>query len=99
MDRYCRPDTAEIRGYVCPITQVDSLFDRDTIPGAEPEQLMPLKVPMVILPGHTDNHATSCARFLEECILGANYWDVHLETQPPELIRHHILAFLLDNKK
>ena len=60
---------------------------------------MALKVPTVILPGHTDNHATSCARFLEECILGANCWDVHLETQPPELIRDQILAFLSYNKE
>ncbi len=43
-----------------------SLFDRDTIPGAEPEELMALKLPALILPGHTDNHATSSARYLEE---------------------------------
>ncbi len=60
---------------------------------------MALKVPTVILPGHTDNHATFCARFLVECNLGSNYWDVHLESQLPELIRDHILAFLLGNKK
>jgi hypothetical protein len=50
-----------------------SLFDRDTIPGAEPEELMALKFPALILPGHTDFHATSCARYLEECIPGAEY--------------------------
>jgi hypothetical protein len=71
-----------------------SLFDRDTIPGAEPEELMALKVPSVILPGHTENHGTSCARYLEECIPGSEYWDVHLESQDPVVIRDHILAFL-----
>jgi len=30
-----------------------SLFDRDTIPGAEPEELLALKLPALILPGHT----------------------------------------------
>jgi pimeloyl-ACP methyl ester carboxylesterase len=71
-----------------------SLFDRDTIPGAEPEELMALKLPALILPGHTDFHATSCARYLEECIPGADYWDVHLESQPPDRIQERILAFL-----
>jgi pimeloyl-ACP methyl ester carboxylesterase len=78
---------------------VDSLFDRDTIPGADPEELMALKVPAVILPGHTDNHATSCARFLEECIPGSQYWNVHLESQAPDRIRDHIHDFLLANNK
>jgi len=47
----------------------------------------------LILPGHTDFHATSCARYLEECIPGADYWDVHLESQPPDHIREPILDF------
>ena len=71
-----------------------SLFDRDTIAGAEPEELMALKVPAVILPGHTEAHGTSCARYLEECIPGAEYWDVQLESQDPLVIRDHILEFL-----
>jgi pimeloyl-ACP methyl ester carboxylesterase len=70
-----------------------SLFDRDTIPGAEPEELLALKLPTLILPGHTEAHATSCARYLEECIPGADYWDVHLESQSPDLIRGRILDF------
>ena len=61
---------------------------------AEPEELMALDVPALILPGHTDFHATSCARYLEECIPGAEYWDVHLESQPPDRIRDRILEFL-----
>jgi pimeloyl-ACP methyl ester carboxylesterase len=71
-----------------------SLFDRDTIPGAEPEELLALKLPALILPSPPDFHATSCGRYLEECIPGAHYWDVHLESQPPELIRDRILDFL-----
>ena len=72
----------------------NTLFDRDTIPGAEPEELMALKVSAIILPGHTTNHGTSCARYLEECIPDSQYWNVDLESQPPELIRDHILEFL-----
>ena len=75
-----------------------ALFDRDTIAGAEPEELAVFKMPALILPGHTDNHATSCARFLEECIPGAEYWDVHLESQPPDLIRDRILEFLSNHR-
>jgi pimeloyl-ACP methyl ester carboxylesterase len=71
-----------------------ALFDRDTIPDAEPEELLALKLPALILPGHTDFHATSCARYLEECISGADDWDVHLESQPPDHIRDRILDFL-----
>ena len=55
---------------------------------------MALKLPALVLPGHTDMHATSCARYLEECIPGAEYWDVHLESQSPDRIRDRILAFL-----
>jgi hypothetical protein len=70
-----------------------SRFDRDTIPGAEPEELLALKLPTLILPGHTDFHATSSARYLEECIPGADYWDMHLEAQAPDHIRDRILDF------
>jgi pimeloyl-ACP methyl ester carboxylesterase len=75
------------------LVSCQSLFDRDTIPGAEPEELLALKLPALILPGHTDFHATSCARYLEECLAGADYWDVHLESQPPDRIRDRILDF------
>jgi alpha/beta hydrolase fold len=73
---------------------LEAVVERDTIPGAEPEELMALKLPTLILPGHTDFHATSCARYLEECIPGAEYWDVHLESQSPDHIRDRILGFL-----
>jgi hypothetical protein len=55
---------------------------------------MALKLPTLILAGHTDFHATSCARYLEECIADSEYWDVHLESQPPDRIRDRILSFL-----
>ncbi len=57
------------------------------------------KEPAVILPGHIDNQATYCARFLEECILESKYWDVCMESRPPDLIRDGILEFLLAIKK
>ena len=53
-----------------------TLFDRDTAPGAEPEDLMQLKIPTLIVPGSDAAHATSAARYLQECIPGSDYWDV-----------------------
>jgi pimeloyl-ACP methyl ester carboxylesterase len=53
-----------------------ALFDRDTSPGAEPEDLLRLQIPALIVPGRDPSHATSAARYLEECLPKAEYWDV-----------------------
>ena len=45
-----------------------ALFDRDTSPGAEPEDLLRLDIPAFIVPGHDESHATSAARYFEECL-------------------------------
>ena len=58
-------------------TMERTLFDRDTAPGAEPEELMALKTPAVIIPGADDSHATSAARYLQECLNKPIYHDVH----------------------
>lgn len=50
-----------------------SLFDRDTAPGAEPEDLLRLDIPALIIPGRDAAHATSAARYLEECLPHAEY--------------------------
>ena len=71
-----------------------TLYDRDTAPGAEPEELMALKVPALIVPGHDPAHATSAARYLEECLPEAEYWDVAVEQQSPDAVRERILGFL-----
>ena len=48
----------------------------------------------LILPGHTDFHATSCARYLEECIPGSEYWDAPVDAQTEETSSTRILEFL-----
>ena len=53
-----------------------TLFDRDTAPGAEPEDLLRLDIPALVVPGHDAAHATSAARYLEECLPRSDYWDV-----------------------
>ncbi len=57
------------------------LIDRDTAPGAEPEDLLRLSVPTLIVPGSDASHAISAARYLQECIPGSDYWDAPVSRQ------------------
>jgi pimeloyl-ACP methyl ester carboxylesterase len=71
-----------------------TLFDRDTVPGAEPEQLMQLELAALVVPGQDASHATSAARYLEECLPRSEYWDVPVAEQTAETAPARILAFL-----
>jgi pimeloyl-ACP methyl ester carboxylesterase len=71
-----------------------TLYDRDTVPGAEPEDLMRLDVPALIVPGQDASHATSAARYLEECLPRAEYWDVPVAEQTAETAPKRVLSFL-----
>jgi pimeloyl-ACP methyl ester carboxylesterase len=71
-----------------------ALFDRDTSPGAEPEDLLKLEIPALIIPGRDESHATSAARYLEECLPKAQYWDVLPEGQTEASAPARLLAFL-----
>jgi pimeloyl-ACP methyl ester carboxylesterase len=70
------------------------LFDRDTAPGAEPEDLLGLGIPALIIPGHDASHATSAARYLEECLPRGEYWDVAVAEQTEERTSARLLEFL-----
>ncbi len=70
------------------------LFDRDTVPGAEPEDLLQLDIPALIVPGQDASHATSAARYLEECLPRAEYWDVPVSEQTEETASARLLRFL-----
>ena len=72
----------------------DALFDRDTAPGAKPEDLMRTEIPALIVPGHDAAHATSAARYLEECLPRSDYWDVAVERQAEEATNARVLEFL-----
>ncbi|HLK48634.1 MAG TPA: alpha/beta hydrolase [Bryobacteraceae bacterium] len=71
-----------------------TLFDRDTAPGSEPEDLLRLGIPALIVPGHDPSHATSAARYLEECLPRSEYWDVPVAAQTAESAPSRILQFL-----
>ena len=71
-----------------------ALFDRDTAPGAEPEEPMRLDIPAPVVQGHDASHATSAARYLEECLPRPVYWDVAVERQPKDATNARVLEFL-----
>lgn len=71
-----------------------TLFDRDTVPGPEPEDLLGLDVPALIVPGQDASHAPSAARYLEECLPRSVYWDMPVTGQTEETAPARILEFL-----
>ena len=70
------------------------LFDRDTAPGPEPEDLMQLDIPALIVPGQDSSHAPSAARYLQECLAQSQYWDVPVIEQTEETVPARVLTFL-----
>jgi pimeloyl-ACP methyl ester carboxylesterase len=71
-----------------------TMFDRDTVPGVEPEDLMRLDLPALIVPGQDASHAPSAARYLQECLPRAEYWDVPVADQTAGTAPARILEFL-----
>lgn len=74
-----------------------ALFDRDTATGPDPIELMALRIPSVIIPGADASHATSAARYLQECLEGSVYHDSPVEGQTPDAIRQWIIEFMESN--
>jgi pimeloyl-ACP methyl ester carboxylesterase len=72
--RFSDQDLERYLGLV--VTTGRSLFDRDTAPGAEPEEIMGIKAPTLIIPGDDESHATSSAHYLRELLPSAEFWNV-----------------------
>jgi hypothetical protein len=70
------------------------LFDRDTVPGAEPEDLMASDVPALIVPGEDSSHAPSAARYLQECLPAAQFWDAPVAAQTADTAPARVIEFL-----
>ncbi|MDZ4090268.1 MAG: alpha/beta hydrolase [Arthrobacter sp.] len=70
------------------------LFDRDTVPGPEPEDLQLLEVPALVVPGEDLSHTRSAARYLEECLPQAEYWDAPVAEQTPDASSARVREFL-----
>jgi pimeloyl-ACP methyl ester carboxylesterase len=69
------------------------MFDRDTVPGAEPEDLLRLDIPALVVPGQDDSHAPSAARYLQECLPRVSYWDVPVAEQTAQTAPARIREF------
>ena len=57
---------------------------------------MKLDIPALVIPGKDESHATSAARYLEECLAKSQYWDVPPESQTEAAAPERLLRFLLD---
>jgi pimeloyl-ACP methyl ester carboxylesterase len=91
-ETYAQYDADRYRSMVSEMAR--ALFDRDTVPGAEPEDLLQLEIPALVVPGQDANHATSAARYLEECLPRSEYWDVPVSEQTEETAPARVLEFL-----
>ena len=89
---YAKADPARYRTTVAGLVRL--LFDRDTVPGPEPEDLLTCDLPALIVPGQDDSHAPSAARYLQECLPNNEYWDVPVVEQTEETAPARILEFL-----
>ncbi len=90
-DAFASQDTDRYLGMVG--TSGRTLFDRDTAPGAEPEEIVAIKAPAVVIPGDDPSHATSAAHYLRELMPKAEYWPVMPPDQAPERVRERIVEF------
>jgi pimeloyl-ACP methyl ester carboxylesterase len=95
--RYAEQDAEAYKLVVASMAR--SLLDRDTSPGAEPEDLMRCPLPAFIVPGKDESHATSAARYLEECLPRATYWDAAPADQTAESAAPRLLDFLANATK
>ena len=71
-----------------------ALLDRDTAPGAEPEELLRMDIPALVVPGQDASHATSAARYLQECLPASEYWDIAPAAQTEANVPARLLQFL-----
>ncbi len=96
-ESYARQDPGEYAQIVNAMCR--NLFDRDTAPGAEPEELFQVHIPALIVPGRDVSHATSAARYLAECLPKSEYWDAAVEDQTEEAVCQRLLEFLRQGTK
>jgi pimeloyl-ACP methyl ester carboxylesterase len=75
------------------LTSGQGLYDRDTAPGAEPEEVMGIESPALIIPGDDSSHATSGAHYLRELLPRADFWNVMPPEQSTQKICDRLLEF------
>ena len=78
-------------------TTGQTLFDRDTAPGAEPEEVLGVDVPALVIPGDDSSHATSGAHYLRELLPNADLWNVMPTEQTTQGVCDRVLEFCRQN--
>jgi pimeloyl-ACP methyl ester carboxylesterase len=91
-EEYAAQDAATYATLVRETAQ--TLFDRETVPGAPADVLADIPFPALVVPGNDANHATSAAQYLAECLPDAEYWDVLPEQQTADNTPQRIAEFL-----
>jgi len=91
-DAYARQNVDRYKLIVAGMAR--TMFDRDTAPGAEPEDLLRLDKPALIVPGRDASHAVSAARYLEECLARSEYFDIPVADQTEDRVAARLLEFL-----
>jgi pimeloyl-ACP methyl ester carboxylesterase len=89
-EKFLHQDLERYLGIV--ITTGRSMFDRDTATGAEPEEVLGIKAPSLIIPGDDPSHATSGAHYLRELLPQTDFWNV----MPPEQTTQKICERIVD---
>jgi pimeloyl-ACP methyl ester carboxylesterase len=90
-DSFAAQDLERYLGIV--ITSGRGFFDRDTATGPEPEEVMGIKAPGLIIPGDDPSHATSGAHYLRECLPSNEFWNVMPPEQTTRKVCDRILQF------
>jgi pimeloyl-ACP methyl ester carboxylesterase len=96
-ETYATTDAARYQVLVSGMARL--MFDRDTVPGPEPEDLLTLDIPALVVPGQDESHAPSAARYLQECLPRSEYWDVPVAEQTEATAPARVLRFLEDKEK
>jgi hypothetical protein len=73
------------------LTAGRGFFDRDTATGAEPEEVMGIKAPALIIRGRSIPR-TSGAHYLRECLPNNEFWN----TMPPEQTTRKVCDRILE---
>jgi len=63
-----------------------AMFDCDSTPGPNPEQMMEIKAPVGIVPGDDESHARSAAHFVRECISQSMFLDLPTGAQTSDTV-------------
>ena len=85
----------DVEKYKLAVTGVlRTLFDRDTAPGPEPEDMLRCDIPALVVPGNDASHATSAAWFTHECLPKSEFWNVPVSGQTEESTEPKLMEFL-----